>query len=77
MVCARLVQVICGGIAVKDDNSWRRRHAIQIVAQLPEGTEDALAVLELARELVEGFLQGNQARAPLAVVAFPASASSR
>ena len=62
---------------MKEDNNWRRRHAIQIVAQLPEGTEDALIVLELARELVEGFLQADHARAPLAVVAFPASANSR
>jgi hypothetical protein len=64
-----------------EDHNWRRRHAIQIVAQLPEGTEDALAVLELAKELVEGFLQGHQARAPLAapaeVLPFPASVSSR
>lgn len=36
--------------------SWQRRHAIQIVAQLPEGIDDALLVLELARELVETFL---------------------
>lgn len=61
-----------------DDHTWRRRHAIQIVAQLPEGIEDALAVLELSRELVEGFLAKGQERAPLAdVLAFPASASSR
>lgn len=65
----------------KVDHNWRRRHAIQIVAQLPEDTEDALMVLELAKELVDGFLRGRQARAPLAepagVVAFPASANSR
>jgi hypothetical protein len=60
------------------DRNWHRRHAIQIVAQLPESTEDALMVLELAQELVEGFLRGCQPRAPLAEVkAFPASASSR
>jgi hypothetical protein len=45
---------------VKDGN-WRRRHAIQIVAQLPEGIDDALEVLELAKELVRGFLSENQA----------------
>ena len=44
---------------VKDGN-WRRRHAIQIVAQLPEGIDDALEVLELARELVKGFLSEDQ-----------------
>lgn len=36
--------------------AWHRRHAIQIAAALPETREDALAVLELARELVEAFL---------------------
>ena len=40
--------------------AWHRRHAIQIAAALPETTEDALLVLELARDLVEGFLSGNQ-----------------
>ncbi len=35
---------------------WRRRHAIQIAAQLPENPSDAVAVLEFARELVDGFL---------------------
>ncbi len=33
-----------------------RRHAIQVVAALPECSEDALMVLDLARQLVEGFL---------------------
>jgi hypothetical protein len=40
------------------DDAWHRRHAIQIAAALPETTEDALIVLELARQLVEGFLAG-------------------
>lgn len=62
--------------------AWHRRHAIQIVAQLPEGTQDALMVLELAKELVEGFLSAGQARTPLSepsasVIAFPASTNSR
>jgi hypothetical protein len=39
-------------------DAWHRRHAIQIVAALPETVEDALMVLELARQLVEGFLAG-------------------
>jgi hypothetical protein len=60
-----------------EDHNWRRRHAIQIVAQLPEAAEDALAVLELARQLVEGFLLEGQPRLPSAIVAFPTSASSR
>ena len=54
---------------VKDGN-WRRRHAIQIVAQLPEGIDDALEVLELARELVRGFLSEDQALEPSEVIAF-------
>lgn len=36
--------------------AWHKRQAIQIAAALPETAEDALIVLELARELVEGFL---------------------
>lgn len=40
--------------------AWHRRHAIQIAAALPETREDALLVLELARELVEGFLHAPQ-----------------
>lgn len=39
-------------------DAWHRRHAIQIVAQLPEKTEDARMVLDLARDLVDGFLTG-------------------
>lgn len=33
-----------------------KRLAIQIVAQLPEGEDDALAVLEYAKTLVRSFL---------------------
>lgn len=40
--------------------AWHRRHAVQIVSALPEETEDALMVLELAKELVEGFLARTQ-----------------
>jgi hypothetical protein len=61
-----------------EDHNWRRRHAIQIVAQLPDKPDDALAVLELARQLVEGFLCEGQPRlSSVGVVAFPASTSSR
>jgi hypothetical protein len=42
---------------MKEEN-WHRRHAIQLASQLSEGTEDALAVLRLATELVTGFLSG-------------------
>lgn len=40
-------------------DAWQRRHAIQIVAQLPEKYEDALMVLQLAKDLVQGFLAGD------------------
>ena len=35
-------------------NVWLRRHAVQLAAQLPEDTEQALAVLDYAI-LVESF----------------------
>lgn len=35
---------------------WLRRQAVVIVAQLPDGPDDALRVLELARDLVRSFL---------------------
>lgn len=38
--------------------AWHRRHAVQIVAALPDDVEDALTVLSLARVLVMGFLAG-------------------
>lgn len=57
---------------------WLRRQAVQIAAQLPENPDEAVAVLELARKLVEGFLMPQPALdRPAAVVPFPASASSR
>lgn len=62
------------------DDVWRRRQAVQIVAQLPEHPEDALAVLDLAKVLVREFLVEGQTaleRGADIVRAFPASASSR
>lgn len=38
------------------DEIWLRRQAIQVAAQLPEKREDALKVLDYARELVIEFL---------------------
>jgi hypothetical protein len=46
-----------GGAAWKQEH-WHRRHVIQLASQLSEGTQDALAVLRLATELVTGFLSG-------------------
>lgn len=37
--------------------AWKKRHAIQIAAQLPEDPDDALSVLGYARDLVEDFLR--------------------
>jgi hypothetical protein len=37
---------------------WHRRHAIMIASQLPDKPEDALLVLQAAKELVEMFLMG-------------------
>jgi hypothetical protein len=67
------------------DAGWRRRQAIQIVSQLPEDTDDALAVLDLAVLLVKSFLVETQpalvavdrADRSAEIKAFPASASSR
>lgn len=47
---------------------WHRRHAIQIAAQLPEDTEDALMVLDCARVIVKRFLKGDGRRRALSVV---------
>lgn len=44
------------GVNKKMPEAWKRRQALQIVAQLPDKPADALRVLELAKELVEGFL---------------------
>lgn len=58
---------------VKSEN-WRKRHAVQVVAMLPDDPVDALAVLEYARELVENFL--GEARKPqVPVLAFSDAAS--
>jgi hypothetical protein len=38
---------------------WHRRHALTIASQLPDDSDDALAVLECARELVAAFLQAD------------------
>lgn len=42
------------------EEAWHRRQAIQIAAALPETRDDALIVLELARELVADFLCPSQ-----------------
>jgi hypothetical protein len=39
---------------------WLRRQAIQLASQLPDGRDDALAILRFAKELVTGFLERDQ-----------------
>ena len=59
---------------------WRKRHAIQIVAQLPENTADALAVLDHARDLVERFLaegDGIAADSSASITVLPTAVNSR
>ena len=43
-------------LEVEKPDLGHRRHAIQIVAQLPETQADALLILEAARALVLSFL---------------------
>ena len=60
------------------EHSGLRRQAIQIAAQLPDNTTDALAVLDYARALVVGFLDDPEEEpASDNVTVFPTSASSR
>ncbi len=35
---------------------WLKMQAVQIVAQLPDDPQDAMRILDLAKELVEDFL---------------------
>lgn len=43
------------------EQGWHRRHALQIVAALPDNVDDARTVLKLAGELVDGFLDKGEA----------------
>lgn len=43
---------------------WHRRHAITLVGQLPDQPEDALLVLQAAKEVVEKFLMGHPDEKP-------------
>jgi hypothetical protein len=56
------------------EEAWHRRHAIQIAAQLPDDPDDALIVLELAKNLVERFIRSDPQRSSL-VLAFPLEAA--
>jgi hypothetical protein len=39
---------------------WHRRQALCIASQMPGGPDDALAVLDCVRELVETFLRSEE-----------------
>lgn len=48
---------------------WHRRHAVHVVSELPDDTDDALIVLKLAGELVADFLaEREEAKRPGTVV---------
>lgn len=57
--------------------SWRKRHAILIVSQLPENHDDAVAVLAYARELVDGFLADDPLHQDHPILAFSSASKSR
>jgi hypothetical protein len=50
---------------------WHRRHALQIAMQLPEGTDDALLVLDAARQLVTGFLNAEKPQGAVLTLVSP------
>jgi hypothetical protein len=64
---------------MKDKEMWQKRLALQITVQLPENTQDALAVLAYARAIVEKFLTPDEPQADSVVVPFKPfdAASSR
>jgi hypothetical protein len=56
------------------DADWRRRHALNMAGQLPENVNDALAILDLLRELVLTFLHVDvpePAKAPVVTLVRP------
>lgn len=42
-------------------DAWMRRHAVAIVAQLPESPAEATRILEYALELIDTFMSGRAA----------------
>jgi hypothetical protein len=53
---------------------WHRRQAIVLAGQLPDGPDDALAVLDCVREIVVTFLQVDTrepAKAPVVTLIRP------
>ena len=61
----------------EEEQAWHRRHAVHIVNELPEDPQDALIVLQFAREFVERFLVSAQASAPVLSLISTASTAAR
>jgi hypothetical protein len=62
---------------MQDKEMWQKRLALQITVQLPENTQDALAVLAYARAIIEKFLAPGEPQADSVVVPFkPLDAAS-
>ena len=40
----------------KDNDQWRRRQALQLAAQLPDGRKDQLAIIHDLQWLVKNYL---------------------
>ena len=56
--------------------TWHRRQALMLASQLPEGPDDALAILDCVREIVVTFLQVDTpepAKAPVVTLVRPRS----
>ncbi len=49
-------------MAQNHTEAWRKRHALQIAAQLPENPEDAEAVLNYTRDLLTSFMNARSAQ---------------
>jgi hypothetical protein len=46
------------GDAMKQEmGKWRRRHALTLASMLPDDPEDAVLVLDAARDIVERFMR--------------------
>jgi len=58
------------------DEAWKKRQALHLAAQLPENPQDALAVLDHARDLVTRFLLAGVPVEAAPVAPFRARASS-
>jgi hypothetical protein len=49
-------------MTIESKEAWLRKQALMIANQLPENTDDALMVLDLAKEFVREFLTPQRAK---------------